>query len=230
MPDFEITSPDGKKFVVTAPEGASQADILAYAQKSMGTGQEISAPRGSQPNIDMNREIGFMPRLAASLKMTPEGKSDFLKKIGYDTVTDSTGVQFVRDGKTMYPVNKRGFTANDLADIGGDVAQAVPTAIVGTNPFTVAGAGAASNAVRQGISSMMPGDDSMTPVDRLTASRALELIPPWLGVVRLESTSSWAGRSAVRQRLSRCLRVRQARLFLMLAGPIGSGRRTSYSA
>lgn len=167
MPDFEITSPDGKKFVVTAPEGASQADILAYARNSLSSGQEMSSPRGSMPSIDQDREVGFVPRLAASLKMTPEGKSDFLKKIGYDTVTDSAGVQYVRDGKTMYPVNKRGFTANDIADIGGDVAQAIPTAIVGNNPLTVAGAGAAGNAVRQGISTLMPGDDSMTPADRL---------------------------------------------------------------
>lgn len=35
MPDFIVTSPEGKKFRVTAPEGASQDEILAYAQKNM---------------------------------------------------------------------------------------------------------------------------------------------------------------------------------------------------
>lgn len=33
MPDYEITSPDGKKFVVTAPDGATQEQVLSYAQK-----------------------------------------------------------------------------------------------------------------------------------------------------------------------------------------------------
>ena len=33
MPDYEITSPDGKKFVITAPEGASQDEVLAYAKR-----------------------------------------------------------------------------------------------------------------------------------------------------------------------------------------------------
>ena len=32
MPRYEITAPDGRKFEVTAPEGASQSEVLAYAQ------------------------------------------------------------------------------------------------------------------------------------------------------------------------------------------------------
>lgn len=34
MADFEITSPDGKKFIVSAPEGATQEQVLAFAQQS----------------------------------------------------------------------------------------------------------------------------------------------------------------------------------------------------
>lgn len=34
MPEFEITSPDGRKFIVSAPDGASQDEVLAYAQKN----------------------------------------------------------------------------------------------------------------------------------------------------------------------------------------------------
>jgi hypothetical protein len=32
MPRFEITAPDGRKFEITAPEGATQDEVLAYAQ------------------------------------------------------------------------------------------------------------------------------------------------------------------------------------------------------
>lgn len=32
MPEFEITAPDGRRFVVTAPEGASQEEVLRFAQ------------------------------------------------------------------------------------------------------------------------------------------------------------------------------------------------------
>ena len=35
MPEFEVTSPQGKKFIVTAPEGATQEQVLAFAQTQM---------------------------------------------------------------------------------------------------------------------------------------------------------------------------------------------------
>lgn len=35
MPRFEITSPDGRRFEVNAPEGATQADAVAYVQSQM---------------------------------------------------------------------------------------------------------------------------------------------------------------------------------------------------
>ena len=35
MPDFEVTSPEGQKFKVTAPEGATQDQILAYAKANI---------------------------------------------------------------------------------------------------------------------------------------------------------------------------------------------------
>ena len=42
MPRFEITAPDGRLFEVTAPEGASQADVLAYAQQNFNQPKESS--------------------------------------------------------------------------------------------------------------------------------------------------------------------------------------------
>ncbi|RVT90714.1 hypothetical protein EOD42_23215 [Rhodovarius crocodyli] len=46
MPDYEITSPDGRRFVVTAPEGATQDQVLAYAQQNMPATQAPPASRG----------------------------------------------------------------------------------------------------------------------------------------------------------------------------------------
>jgi hypothetical protein len=37
MPDYEITSPSGQKFVVTAPEGATQEQVMAYAQQQFAS-------------------------------------------------------------------------------------------------------------------------------------------------------------------------------------------------
>ncbi len=45
MPDFEITAPDGKSYVVTAPEGATADQVLGYAMKNAGGGQPAAAPK-----------------------------------------------------------------------------------------------------------------------------------------------------------------------------------------
>jgi hypothetical protein len=47
MPNYKITAPDGKNFVVTAPEGASQDEVMAYAQShwnSLGGAPSAPAP------------------------------------------------------------------------------------------------------------------------------------------------------------------------------------------
>lgn len=44
MPDFILTSPDGQKYRVTGPEGATETDALAILQKQLGTQEAI--PRG----------------------------------------------------------------------------------------------------------------------------------------------------------------------------------------
>jgi hypothetical protein len=44
MPVYEITAPDGRVFEVTAPEGASEQDVIAYAQANYS-----SASNGYQP-------------------------------------------------------------------------------------------------------------------------------------------------------------------------------------
>ena len=48
MPQFVVTGPDGKKYKVAAPEGASQDDVMAYVQKNAGAG-EHDPQRQEQP-------------------------------------------------------------------------------------------------------------------------------------------------------------------------------------
>ena len=47
MAQFDITSPDGKKFRVTAPDGATQEQVLAYAQEQFAK----QAPLEKQPGM-----------------------------------------------------------------------------------------------------------------------------------------------------------------------------------
>ena len=56
---YEITAPDGRRFVVNAPEGATQDQILSYAQREMGGGSFISEStgRGGGALPSLNRVI-----------------------------------------------------------------------------------------------------------------------------------------------------------------------------
>lgn len=48
MPTYEVTSPDGRRFEVTAPEGATQEQVLAYAQANYQNAQNPQV-QGSTP-------------------------------------------------------------------------------------------------------------------------------------------------------------------------------------
>lgn len=71
MPTYRITGPDGKEFDVTAPDGASEQDVLAYAQKNFKMAAAPAKPAkgfGEQLNDvrkDIPRQLGLTARAAA---------------------------------------------------------------------------------------------------------------------------------------------------------------------
>ena len=62
MPQYQITSPDGRKFKVTAPEGATQEQVLSYAQSNYSGGEE--APKQKDQN-DMGPLAAFVQNTPA---------------------------------------------------------------------------------------------------------------------------------------------------------------------
>lgn len=63
MPDFEITAPDGRKYRVTAPEGASQDEVLAYAQRQFSS--DTGADKGF--GLFRNTTAGVNESIAGTL-------------------------------------------------------------------------------------------------------------------------------------------------------------------
>lgn len=51
MATYQITSPDGKAFEVSAPDGTSQEDVLSYAKKKFGDGKEQDSQDGFVANV-----------------------------------------------------------------------------------------------------------------------------------------------------------------------------------
>jgi hypothetical protein len=56
MPEYVVTDPSGKEFVVTAPDGASQDEVLQYAQQNFG--QQAAAPQ---------EDAGMMSQIKSAL-------------------------------------------------------------------------------------------------------------------------------------------------------------------
>lgn len=66
MATFEITSPDGRKFQVTAPDGASQDEVLKYAQANM-----------TDPAVSAGKTINSIPRqVGLTARYGLEGAAD----------------------------------------------------------------------------------------------------------------------------------------------------------
>jgi hypothetical protein len=58
MPKYRITSPDGRTYEVTAPDGASQADVMAYVQQ-----HHASAPQSPADHYaDLQRRAAALPQ------------------------------------------------------------------------------------------------------------------------------------------------------------------------
>ena len=67
MPRYEITSPDGKRFEITAPEGASQDEVLKYAQQQFAApkAEPTRAAPGSEPLPGFGQNMRDMGLAAA---------------------------------------------------------------------------------------------------------------------------------------------------------------------
>lgn len=68
--DFEITAPDGRKFVVTAPEGATREQILRYAQQQLGQQQQTAPAEQAQQQAQRRPTMqGFVPGFTSPSEM-----------------------------------------------------------------------------------------------------------------------------------------------------------------
>lgn len=96
MPDFDITSPDGRKFRITAPEGATKEQALSYAQEhfaqkepsladSLGRQVGLTARAGIQGLTAIPNMVGDVLGLRSS-----EAVSKGLTKIGLPEPVTST--------------------------------------------------------------------------------------------------------------------------------------------
>lgn len=146
---YEITSPDGKRFEVTAPEGASQDDVIEFAKKQFEVRQHkpVSATEG------MSGGAKFFAGMGKGIVDAGRGLG---QRLG-DLVSAPSGAELAAD-KDVAEARQRDAPLMDSgAGVAGNVAGSLMTlaptlAVPGAN--TVAGAtaiGALSGAARPTI-------------------------------------------------------------------------------
>jgi len=117
MPKYRITSPDGKTFEITAPEGATQEQVLSYAQSQWKAPQTEKAP---DPTEGMSGFDKFAAGAGKAVYDIGRGAGQMLGLVSDQDVAESRK----RDEALMN-------TGAGLAgNIAGNVVTALPTAAI----------------------------------------------------------------------------------------------------
>jgi len=180
MAKFEITSPDGKRFEVSAPDGASQEEVLAYAQQQFA--QKTTPPEnlGVAANAG-NRAIAAVPD---TLLNAPTNLWN-LAKAGFGTAATALGKDEWAPEMTPTPdlarkaMEKMGYiddrynpqTAGQrmlAAGTGGAVSAAMNPASSGKQLASLLAAGATSGLAGQGTKEVTGSDTAALAASMLT--------------------------------------------------------------
>lgn len=145
MPETRVRTPDGQTITVRHPEGASDAEILAYAQANYQPSQgavEAPAQPMAQPAAAPTQKGRFeateasipqQMRLAAGyfLNSNTDARKDMLKNILGDEVKfeqDKDGNEIAIYGSERAYINPPGMDMGNALDFIGDIAKFAPAA------------------------------------------------------------------------------------------------------
>ncbi len=123
---------------------------------------------------DVNAGAPGLQRALASIKITPEGKVNYLKSVyGPRNALMWEGEMYYRPNEQSgwRKFDEEGFEWQDLADLLGpgiEVAPGMAAGMMSANPLVAAGVDTAGNLARQGISELVPGQENLNLMDRIT--------------------------------------------------------------
>lgn len=141
---YTITAPDGKKITVTAPEGATAEEVLAYVQANYNPGQDMRKPEDRiAPPTEGGGTLQFGP-VDTGIPI-PEEANNFLAGAG-KAFTDigrgasqlvGVGDQAAIDESRALDTPLMETGAGKLGNVAGNVAALAPTLLVpGANTYT----------------------------------------------------------------------------------------------
>lgn len=168
MPKYRITSPSGEVFEVTAPEGSTQEQVLAYVQQQKGQQQAPAAPPPAPPVDPSEGGTNFRPfGIDTGLQM-PQGVSRFLAGAGKSMVDMGRGagqMMGLVDRSDIDQVQQRDKAlmntgAGTAGGITGGVAMSLPAMLAGPAGATI-GAQAALGAAQGALQPVGTNDSRM---------------------------------------------------------------------
>lgn len=117
MPRFEITSPEGKRFEVTAPDGATQDDVLAYAQQQF---KPVQPHQPVSPVDSMSFPQKFLAGMGKGMVDLGRGTGQMLGLVDQKAIDEAR--------KQDAPLMNTG--AGIAGNIAGNVATAAPAMLI----------------------------------------------------------------------------------------------------
>lgn len=148
MPKYRITGPDGTKYDVMAPEGASEQDVLAYAQQQFAAQAKPAAPAPMQAGPD--DPGSFMAALIGAGRTTDQ-IIDGMKQLGFNLTGNKDALEQLRvsqeEKSRLYkPLQEQ----HSIATAIGEALPAMAVPVGG-------GASVAANVARLAAAGALPG-------------------------------------------------------------------------
>lgn len=148
MPTYIVTGPDGREYEIEAPEGATEADVLAYAQQNY---QSADAPQAeaapaktaaeltgiTDEQLNPTTGMGFGSKFLAGMGASVDSSIKGVQQLGYMAADQIPGV--------------------DLSQERGQLQVDIDTAKAANRPLMDTGAGLAGNITGYGLQMVGPG-------------------------------------------------------------------------
>lgn len=123
MPKYRITGPDGGTYEITAPEGANEQQVLAFAQQQFGGGKPAAAPA----DPERQKLLASTPmRLAKGGKDPIDGAAQLLQRVLPESVVSAVN-------KAADAVGGEGTFLGDVLGVKGMSRQQLDADIRGSN-------------------------------------------------------------------------------------------------
>ena len=154
MPDFTLTSPEGKSYTVSGPEGSTkeQAFQVLQGQLSAGTAKEdVATPPAAAPTTAKGRAQAAIAGLKPDLKMDAEGKPTPTPtvKSALEAIGTSTALGGALGAVSPELLTVAGYTLSFIPDVGPAIGSALMEAgtAARASRWTAAGSGLLSGAI-----------------------------------------------------------------------------------